>query len=58
MGATPPPPRLDSLVEALNAASGCFVVIGGFAVIAIRQAIDELHRYLAATPSWKPPRRR
>jgi hypothetical protein len=41
MGATPPSPRLDSVVEALNAAHARFVVIGGFAVIA--------HRYVRAT---------
>ena len=41
MGATPPAPRLDSLVEALNAAGARFVVIRGFAVIA--------HRYVRAT---------
>ena len=41
MGATPPAPRLDSVVEALNVAGARFVVIGGFAVIA--------HRYVRAT---------
>jgi hypothetical protein len=41
MSATPPPPRLDSVVEAFNAAGARFVVIGGFAVIA--------HRYVRAT---------
>jgi hypothetical protein len=41
MGAPVQAPRLDVVVEALNATAARFVIIGGFAVIA--------HRYVRAT---------
>ena len=50
MGATPPSPRLDSVVEALNAAGARFAVIGGFAVMelsGIDEAIAVCQRYAA-----------